>query len=430
MAVAAHTFRDRSAAGSLLGEQLADAAFHGELVLGLPRGGVPVAAQVARALDSPLDVLVVRKLGLPWQPELAFGAVGEDGVEVLNPRISRLVSEDERTGLAGQARAETARRVAAWRGNRPPRDVRGRTVILIDDGVATGASARAAIAVLRARGAARIVLAVPVAAREVVGELRQSCDEVVCLVEPEKLHSVGSWYGDFHQVEDAEVRALLDEARLRSGTTVQEAFVPSRSGDLPAQLTVPAGATGLVLFAHGSRSSRFSPRNRGVAQMLHRVGLATVLMDLLTENEAAQRSLVFDIELLADRLLAATRWAADSDDVGGLPQGYFGASTGAAAALWAAAERPAGLRAVVSRGGRPDLAGQRLARVTVPTLLVAGGLDRDVLALNRAAQQQLVCRNRLEIVPGATHLFEEPGALEAVGRLAAQWFLEANEPSS
>ncbi len=179
---------------------------------------------------------------------------------------------------------------------------------------------------------------------------------------------------------------------------------------------------GLILFAHGSGSSRFSPRNRFVAAALRKDGFGTLLFDLLTESEAADRANVFDIVLLAERLVDATRWAAKDPLTASLPAAYFGASTGAAAALVAAAELGNLVRAVVSRGGRPDLAGASLARVRAPTLLIVGGDDREVIALNRAALRDLECEAKLEIVPEATHLFEEPGKLEAVVALAGEWF--------
>jgi dienelactone hydrolase len=197
---------------------------------------------------------------------------------------------------------------------------------------------------------------------------------------------------------------------------------------LHADLAIPAGSRGLVLFAHGSGSSRLSPRNRQVAGVLREAGLATLLLDLLTESEEAvdvrTRHLRFDIALLADRLVGATDWAGAQPETRSLKIGYFGASTGAAAALVAAAERPEVVGAIVSRGGRPDLAGVALPRVQAPTLLIVGGHDYPVIEMNRAALGQLrVATTKLEIVPGATHLFEEPGALDVVARLAREWFV-------
>lgn len=180
--------------------------------------------------------------------------------------------------------------------------------------------------------------------------------------------------------------------------------------------------TGLVVFAHGSGSSRFSARNRQVAEALHAHGIATILLDLLRPEEESDRSKVFDLELLSGRLVRATVWVRDQTELAALPLGYFGASTGAGAALMAAAELPGRLAAVVSRGGRPDLAGERLHRVRSPTLLIVGSADEVVLDLNRAALGELRTEAELAVIPGATHLFEQPGALEEVSRLAAEWF--------
>jgi pimeloyl-ACP methyl ester carboxylesterase len=181
---------------------------------------------------------------------------------------------------------------------------------------------------------------------------------------------------------------------------------------------------GVVVFVHGSGSSRGSPRNRRVAGVLQRHRLSTLLFDLLTESEADDRRNVFDIALLSRRVAEALEWLHSRSDLRALPVGLFGASTGAAAALCAAADDPQRVAAVVSRGGRPDLATTHLVRVRAPTLLIVGGDDVEVLALNRQAMRQMTCRQRLEVVPGATHLFEEPGALDAVAGLAARWFAE------
>jgi putative phosphoribosyl transferase len=204
--------------------------------------------------------------------------------------------------------------------------------------------------------------------------------------------------------------------------------IPVGHVTLEGNLASPPGADGVVLFAHGSGSSRFSPRNRFVAQGLQQVGFATLLMDLLTpaeeEIDETTRELRFDIELLARRLVGAVDWLRENPETHDLPIGCFGASTGAAAALVAAAERPDAVRAVVSRGGRPDLAAMVLRRVKTPTLLIVGGRDVQVVGMNQEALELLTGERQLTIVPGATHLFEEPGKLEEVARLAAKWFIK------
>jgi putative phosphoribosyl transferase len=197
---------------------------------------------------------------------------------------------------------------------------------------------------------------------------------------------------------------------------------------LSGLLSVPPGAAGVVLFAHGSGSGRLSPRNQFVAGALREAGLATLLIDLLEEGEAADRNKVFDIDLLADRLGCAADWLDRQPETAGLRVGYFGASTGAAAALTAAARTPSAVGAVVSRGGRPDLAWADLRFVHAPTLLIVGGDDDAVLQLNEQAFNRLRCPKELVVIPGATHLFTEPGALEEVARLAKGWFMRCLGP--
>jgi len=202
--------------------------------------------------------------------------------------------------------------------------------------------------------------------------------------------------------------------------------IPAGPVTLEGVLSLPKGASGIVLFAHGSGSSRHSPRNRYVARSLAESGFASLLIDLLTAEEEVVDSrtsqLRFNIELLVERLVGATDWLGNQLETKDLKLGYFGASTGAAAALVAATQRPQAVAAIVSRGGRPDLAGSALSRVLAPTLLIVGGLDQSVIALNQEALVHLQVEKQLQIVPGATHLFEEPGALEQVAHLARQWF--------
>ncbi len=433
-------FTDRVDAG----RQLAAAARHLQaedvVVLGLPRGGVPVAAEVARALGAPLDVIVVRKLGVPFQPELALGAVGEGDALVLNEDILRAshVSAVELAELERRGRDEVRRRVRLLRGDRASSPLTGRTVLLVDDGIATGATAGAACRVVRARGASRVVLAAPVCAPDAATRLRGEVDELICLERPDRFLGVGQFYTDFGQVPDEEVARLLRRAphgepasssRTRDGAAHDvQVLIPIGALRLAGRLVVPDGAPGVIVFAHGSGSGRHSPRNRHVAEVLQRAGFATLLFDLLVGGEETRRSAVFDVGLLADRLVAATEWVRRRTECAHLPVGYLGSSTGAAAALDAATRTD--VAAIVSRGGRPDLVGPRLAEVRAPTLLVVGGDDRPVLELNRRAQALLRCENRLVIVPGATHLFEEPGTLELAAGHARAWFVDHLGPGA
>ncbi len=426
-------FVDRADAGRRLVPSLANYSLPRPLVLALPRGGVPVAVSVAAALDCDLDVLVVRKLGVPGNPEFAVGALGEDGVLIVDHATRRQlhISSEQIDDEAAQQGREIERRVQLYRGGRQRLGVAGRNIIIIDDGLATGATAQAAVTVVKHLGAAHVTLAVPVGSAEAVDRLRAMADDVICLEAPEPFVAVGLHYEHFDQVSDEEVVRILgahprrDVDQEGNGAIFdEEVRIEAGPRRLAGRLTVPSGATGIVLFAHGSGSSRLSPRNTAVACALNGAGLGTLLFDLLNEHEADNRGNVFDIELLAARLVHATRWLQAHPAGVGRRVGYFGASTGAAAALVADAMIPGEVSAVVSRGGRPDLAGTWLEKVVAPTLLIVGGIDYPVIDLNTEARRQLRCTSLLEIVPGASHLFEEPGALAQVARLAQTWFVK------
>lgn len=448
-------FIDRVDAGRQLAARLSVLGFARQdvVVLGLPRGGVPVAFEVAQALQAPLDVLVVRKLGVPFRPELAMGAIGEGGVKVLNERVlaDARVTADELAAVEEREREVVDRRVRQFRRGNPPAPLEGKTALIIDDGIATGATARAACQVARARGAHRVVLAIPVAPPQRVPGLERDADEVICLETPSPFFAIGEFYEDFSQTSDEQVSALLTQAvantrpaavstPLARAATKPDDDPAGRDEDVQVQagpvtlsghLTLPEGAHSVVIFAHGSGSSRHSPRNQFVAVVLSQAGLGTLLFDLLTLEEEYDRANVFDIELLARRLNDVTAWLRAQPGMAQMGIGYFGASTGAGAALWAAAAPDSVVTAVVSRGGRPDLAAPRLAGVRSPTLLIVGERDDVVLQLNRKAEGMLRCESRLAVVPGATHLFEEPETLRIAAELARDWFvthLEAKTP--
>ncbi len=396
-----------------------------------------MAFEVARALEAPLDVLLVRKLGVPFHPELAFGAIGEGGVRVLNRSVmsDARLSGREIAAVEDKERAELQRRSERFRGDHQPISLTGRVAVIIDDGIATGSTARAACQVARAKGASRVVLGVPVGANDIANEFAEYADEVVCLETPVPYFAVGQGYRNFAQTSDDEVAALLNRARRRFGAAPkagtgdpplrdEEIQVTAGQVSVAGHLTIPQRAKGAVVFAHGSGSSRHSPRNRYVAEVLNNAGFATVLFDLLTPEEEGNRANVFDIALLASRLVYVTAWLASQPDTASLPVGYFGASTGAGAALAAAAHPGVKVAAVVSRGGRPDLAGDSLCEVHAPTLLIVGGRDKLVLELNRQARAAIPAECEIAVVPGATHLFEEPGTLERVAMLARDWFID------
>ncbi|WP_067893821.1 phosphoribosyltransferase family protein [Nocardia vaccinii] len=428
-------FRDRADAGRQLAANVRFLRGADVVVLGLPRGGVPVAFEVARALGAPLDVIAVRKLGLPYQPEIAFGAIGEDDVRIVNDDVVRRAALDEEAMAAVEfhERRELTRHLEVFRRGRARISLDGRMALIVDDGIASGATARVACRVARAQGASRVVVAVPVAARDALDSLAGEADRVICLETLIWFLAVGQSYHDFRQVSDDEAAELLHRAATglpapQPAAKVEpvphgaEVRLAAGKVELAGQLTIPENPRGMVIFAHASGSSRHSPRNRYLAAELRTAGLGTLLFDLLRPAEEVDRAKVFDIGLLTRRLTEVTRWLNHREDTAGLPVGYFGDATGAAAALRAAADPSTAIAALVSRGGRPDLALAALDTVRAPTLFIVGGHDPVALELNRSAQRAMSCETELVVVPGATHRFVEPGALEHVATAARDWF--------
>ena len=417
-------FVDRHDAGRRLAAELVGFAGERPVVVALPRGGVPIAFEVAHALGAPLEILAVRKLGAPGNPELAVGAVAEDGTGVFDPRSAGMLgmTQEMFDSTLEQESQELRRRVERYRDGRAPIPVSGRTVIVVDDGLATGLTDLAAVRALRKRGARRIVVAVPVGSGEAVSLLAEEADRVVCLTVPRLLRGVGMWYRDFAPVSDEQVLALLAEATGEHDASPAPVEVSSPGPSTPraegpgsvelsfdlggvrlaGDLTTPAAADGLVLFAHGSGSSRMSPRNRAVARTLNDAGLATLLFDLLDEHEAvAPRARV-------------RRSAARHPPGDGHATGQDRSRACARCRSDTSAPRPERRR----RCGRPPKSGTgwgrsspaaavptwpatELSSVVSPTLLIVGSRDRQVLELNRSAAARLQCPHDLVVVDGA-----------------------------
>ena len=423
-----HPFIDRVDAGRQLAKALAALSLDRPVIFALPRGGVPVAVEVANALNAPLDLLLVRKIGAPQNPEVALGAIVEGASRevVINESVQRLSGADEAYIAAAVAdqRDELERRKKVYLGDRPRLDPRGRTVVIVDDGLATGATMKAALIGLKRSNPERIILALPVAPRLALEEMSDLADDIICLHPATHFRGVGSFYRDFSQLTDAETVALLAQVPVSpqrvSDTHKRLVAIPPLG--LTGDLSVPPNPRGIILFAHGNGSSRRSPRNTYVTEKLNDEGFSTLLFDLLTPEEGQNRRNVFDIPLLADRVIEASIWITSEPDLEDLPLGLFGASTGAGAALVASAELKGRVGAVVSRGGRPDMAQAFLADVTSPTLFVVGGLDHEVIGLNELAFAALTCTKKMEIVAGAGHLFEEANTLDSAIAHAAQWF--------
>lgn len=424
-------FKNRIEAGLALAERLKSFKKDHPLILAIPRGGVPVAVEVAKGLETDLDLLMVKKIGVPDYPEVAIGAVSEDG----RPRydeslIKRLgISKASLKPFTEKKKEELRDQIREFRGMKAAVPVEGRIVIIVDDGIATGATLKAAMDLLILRKPKKIIVATPVAPKETVKDLSKIADEVICLLTPSSFHSVSDWYFDFKQVSDEEVKKLIQSASSEQEEPLYREMV-FRDGDaeLKADLQLVEDMKGIVVFAHGSGSSRHSPRNKFVAEELNKAGFGTLLADLLTEEEAGDRKNVFDVELLIQRVLKATDTMMPYLPSFDIPIAYFGASTGAAAALGAAAKSPREIFAVISRGGRPDLAKAYLSQVKAPTLLIVGAEDTPVIPLNQSAAERLKSAE-LVLVPHATHLFEESGALEEVVEYSVDW-LERFSPQS
>ena len=419
-----HYFQDRTEAGQLLAQRLLPYKKDRPIILAVPRGGVPVAAEVAKELQAPLDLLLIKKIGLPGDEELAIGALGEAAEPWLNQElISKLrVHRKDIDRVITQKKAELARQNENWRDLREHVEVLGRNLIVVDDGVATGATQFAAVKLLRQMKAKKIIVAVPLGPLDTLKKLKEVADEVIYLEAPYPFFAVGPWYLNFSQVSDQEVSKYLQNLKRKTHRQEEFEFVDGEA-KLKADLTIVKEMKGLVIFAHGSDSSRKSPRNQFVAKVFNKAGFGTLLVDLLTEFEAGNRKNVFDVALLVRRVLAATDAVILRLKSSELPIAFFGASTGAAAALGAAVKTNHSVFAVISRGGRPDLAEVDFAKVNVPVLLIVGGEDLQVIALNKKVEK-LLPQVTMVIVPGATHLFEESGALEKVAVLARNWLLE------
>ncbi|MBS1972620.1 MAG: erythromycin esterase family protein [Bdellovibrionales bacterium] len=416
-------FKNRKEAGLALAERLNSFKKDHPLILAIPRGGVPVAFEVAQGLETDLDLLMVKKIGTPDYPEVAIGAVSEDGRprydESLMKRLGILKSSLK--PLVEKKKEELREQIREFRGMKSAVSVEGRTVIIVDDGIATGTTLKAAMDLLLLRKPKKIIVATPVAPKETVKELSKIADELICLLTPSPFYAVSDYYSDFKQVANEEVKKLIQSASQEQEEPFYREMV-FRDGDaeLKADLQLVEEMKGVVVFAHGSGSSRQSPRNKYVAQELNKAGYGTLLADLLTEKEASDRKNVFDIDLLVQRVLKATDTMMPYLPSFDVPIAYFGASTGAAAALGATAKSPREIFAVISRGGRPDLARTYLSQVKAPTLLIVGAEDSQVIPLNQSAAERL--KNvKLVLVPRATHLFEEPGTLEEVVEYSLDW---------
>jgi putative phosphoribosyl transferase len=417
-------FKDRYHAAILLAEKLKSFGAVNPLIAAIPRGAVEMAEVIASpelGLGGDLDVILVHKFTSPENPEFALGSVTEDGDIYFNDDAKAsgyLLGLDE-DDLISAANAEIEKLQLKRQRYTPHRaglGMKDRTVIIVDDGIATGATMMAAIKSAFSKGAHHVIAAAPMATHEAIQRLKQTGAEVCTFAVSEGFFSVSQFYDDFSQVSDAAVAEIL--ARHEP-----EVLIRSHGVSLRGYLNIPPYCRGLVLFAHGAGSGRNSPRNQFVANSLQRAGIGTLLVDLLQIGEGGDGEKDADISFLTERLLVITDWIKKNPKISHFPLGLFGASTGAASTLRASVELGDRVSAVVLRGGRPDLAWESLAQVTAPTLVIVGGDDEPVLAINHEAFSQLNCVSDLVVIPGATHLFDEPGALEQVAQRTREWFL-------
>ena len=417
-------FEDRYHAAILLADKLKNCGVVHPLVLAIPRGAMQMAeiiASQAQGLDGDLDVILVHKFASREHPEFALGSVTEDGDIYFNEdakAAGRLMGMDE-SDLFDAAHEEIEKLQAKRRLYTPHRaslGMKDRTVIIVDDGIATGATMSAAVKTAFAKGAHHVIAAAPLASRLAIANIQQLGAEVCSYTIAEGYFTVSQYYDDFSQVSDALVADTLARHEL-------EVIIRDHGVSLHGFLNIPPYCQGLVVFVHGGGSGKESPRNQFVANILQRAGIGTLLVDLLSRDDQTRSDKEIDIAFLSKRVDTVVRWLLKNPKTSHLPIGLFGASSGAASALRASIELEDDVKAIVLRGGRPDLAWESLSQVTAPTLIIVGGDDEPVLAINHEAFSQLNCECEFVEIPGATHLFDEPGALAEVAKRTREWFL-------
>jgi len=428
-------FVDRSDAGRRLAERLDFLRDENLVVLGLPRGGVPVAYEVAIAFDAPLDVIVVRKLGLPQNPEVAMGAIGEGGTRVIDSEITQLahVSPIELERVERVESDELASRVMRFRAGRRRLDLQGRTALIIDDGLATGSTARVACIVARQLGASRIIVAAPVASPEAASRILDEADLFVCLQTPVPFRAVGAHYIDFSQTADSEVVLLLDAAMRLAGRARNLKDLPDTYGEidlavdsvaLSGELHLPFAPDNLVVLARGVTGETGDAASRYTAAVMNEAGIGTVLVDLVTPMERAV-GLTPENYVLTRRLVLVTEKLQRHSELKGIPIGYFDAGAGAAVLLGAAAHEGSAVSAVVAFAPRLFEAGPWVREVSAPTLMLYSRFDEGLLELNRQSANQMRCPHLQILIETDAGPADSPLAVTAIGMAehAKDWFV-------
>ena len=454
-------FRDRSDAGRLLARSLTHyASERGVVVIGLTRGGVPVAREVAAALGATFGVMAARRIGVPGMEEIALGAIAEGSPHFVANAVLQFIGVPQELieRLTAAQRTELERQASLYRSAQAFPDLRDRTVVLIDDGLATGATLRAAVRSVRRAQPKRVVAAVPVASRWGAGELRDQVDELVVLLTPPGFELVGACYRDFQPVTDDDVVALLGGPLRRVSATVRDiserlgrafgspgvrdrgdertVLIPVADGMVAGELAVPTSTTGsgaprshrvrgLAILAHPNIGGRNNYRERYLAGRLRLGGYATLRLDLATSAEHSAAGdgapLGANADELANRLTGACDWAIDAAIAGAHRIVLIGSAVGGAVSLIAAAQRPGAIWSVITRGARVELAAHALTRVRAPVLLIVSGADRDTLVTNAEARRKLRGGARIMPMAHVGRAFDEPGALGALGEQVMGW---------
>lgn len=416
-------YADRHDAGRRLAALLHDRRFEDPLVIGIARGGMPVAAEVARALGAPLDIVIVRKIGVPWNPELAIGAVAEGELVMVDEQAAAQLhlSAQEVDAAVARALEELAAAIARLRRGRPRIGVRGRSVILVDDGLATGRQAQAAIAALRSRGALHITLALPVGAPESVQALSHSVDEALCAATPQHLRAIGDWYEDFRPTSDEEMLALLCE---HAGAARRSALIGSAAPKASGELVVPWSAPGhgVIVFAPADRAPAEADLAAHLAMALQHAGFATLTLAGARSDRAQPQDARRDVQRTAQLTREATDWLRSQPESARLPIGYLGSGTAAAGALVAASRLRSAVGALVAYAPRLELTGGAIALLEAPTLLIVPEQDRELIALCHAAREAMQCESRVALAPGRSPLALAESAREPLAALIIDWF--------
>jgi putative phosphoribosyl transferase len=419
-------FADRRDAGRRLAAVLGEFRYQNPVVVGLPRGGMPVAAEVARALGAPLEVVGLCALARPEDPNCALGVVAEPDISVIDHHALEglRMGADELDAAVEHARHELESQLARYYPSHRRLAVAERTVLLVDDGLVSSGRVQAAARSLQMRGATRVVLAVPVAEANSAIAVREWVDEVVCLEYRRQPRSLEFWYDDFSQTSEQEVAALLSE---HAGEGVRDVAIEVAPGIvLSGYLTVPWGAyaRGAVLLASGLGSAPLARRSESLARALNKAGVATLLLDLMVPGEQIEPTDMFDLDLLAQRLVAATTWLRAQPETARLALSYLGMGAASPAALVAAAKLRAGICAVVSCDGCPDSANAWLGEIIAPVLLITCDADAGVLDRTRDARRTVKCRSALAVVGAPLFAADGPDPVERMSCLAIDWFTQ------